>query len=119
MDLKFQPGKNIAMKVPAHEHQDTVRFYRDVLRLKEISSGNSADTPRFEFGDKVLWLDYEPGISQAEIWLEIVTNDIGQASQYLKAQGLHRRDDIEPLPAGFQAFWISSPSNIIHLVSAH
>ena len=74
MDLQFQPGKNIAMKVPTHEHQDTVHFYRDVLRLKEISSGNSDDTPRFEFGDKVLWLDCETGISQSEIWLEIVTN---------------------------------------------
>jgi len=117
MDLQFQPGKNIAMKVPAHEHEDTVRFYRDVLRLKDISSGGPDDTPRFEFGDKVLWLDCEPGVSQSEIWLEIVTNDIDQAAEYLKTQGLHRRDGIEPLPEGFQAFWISSPSNIIHLVS--
>lgn len=118
MGLKFHPGRNIAMKVPSHEHEDTVRFYRDLLQLKELSGDNPGDTPRFEFGDKVLWLDCEPEISQAEIWLEIVTNDIDQASQYLKAQGLHRRDDIEPLPEGFQAFWISNPSNIIHLVSA-
>jgi len=24
---------------------------------------------------------------------------------------------LEPLPEGFRAFWISSPANIIHLVS--
>lgn len=50
---------------------DAVHFYRDVLRLKEISSGNSDDTPRFKFDDKVLWLNCDPGISQAQIWLEI------------------------------------------------
>lgn len=106
------------MKIPTHEYQNTVRFYREVLRLKEITSTGSDDTPRFEFGDKVLWLDCVPGISQAEIWLEVVTNDIDQASDHLKEQGCHRRDEIEPLPSGFKAFWISSPSNIIHLVSA-
>ncbi|MFP3979354.1 VOC family protein [Marinobacter sp. KMM 10035] len=118
MDLEFQPGKNIAMKIPAHEYQSTVRFYRDVLRFTEIQSNGPNDTPRFEFGDKVLWLDCMPGLSQSEIWLEVVTSDIGEASEYLKAQGCHRRDEIEPLPSGFKAFWVSSPSNIIHLVSS-
>jgi hypothetical protein len=118
MDLEFQPGRNIAMKLPTHEHQDTVRFYRDVLRLKEIPPTGPDDTPRFEFGDKVLWLDCVPGLSQSEIWLEIVTNDIGQASDHLKGHGCYRRDEIEPLPDGLNAFWISSPSNIIHLVSS-
>lgn len=118
MDLEFQPGKNIAMKIPAHEYQSTVRFYRDVLRFTEIQSNGPDGTPRFEFGDKVLWLDCMPGLSQSEIWLEVVTSDIGEASEYLKEQGCHRRDEIEPLPNGFKAFWISSPSNIIHLVSS-
>lgn len=118
MDLEFQPGRNIAVKIPAHEYQDTVRFYRDLLRLKEIPTNGSGGSPRFEFGDKVLWLDNMPGLSQAEIWLEIVASDIGQASDYLKEQGCHRRDEIEPLPSGFKAFWISSPANIIHLVSS-
>lgn len=117
MDLEFQPGKNIAMKIPAHEYQSTVRFYRDVLRFTEIQPNGPDDTPRFEFGDKVLWLDCMPGLSQSEIWLEVVTSDIGKASKYLKEQGCHRRDEIEPLPSGFKAFWISNPSNIIHLVS--
>ncbi|MGJ3257598.1 MAG: hypothetical protein ACFE0K_14895 [Alcanivorax sp.] len=117
MGLQFQPGRNIAMKVPSHEHKATVRFYRDVLRLKDISGSSPGDTPKFEFGDKVLWLDCEPGLSQSEIWLEIVTNNIGQASEYFREQGSQRRDDIEDLPEGFQAFWIASPSNIIHLIS--
>ena len=118
MDAEFEPGQNIAMKIPTHEYESTVHFYRDVLRLKELSGKGGGDSPRFEFGDKVLWLDKVPGLSQAEIWLEIVTNDIGAASVYLKEQGCHRRDDIEPLPEGLNAFWISSPSNIIHLVAS-
>ncbi|TLM76877.1 VOC family protein [Microbulbifer harenosus] len=118
MDLEFQPGKNIALKIPAHEYQNTVRFYRDVLRLTELTPDGPDETPRFEFGGKVLWLDCMPGLSQSEIWLEIVTSDIDKASEYFKEQGCHRRDEIEPLPEGFRAFWISSPSNIIHLVSS-
>lgn len=47
MDLQFHPGRNIAMKVPSHEHEDTVRFYRHVLRLKDLPSGDPDDTPRF------------------------------------------------------------------------
>lgn len=118
MNLEFQPGKNIAMRIPAHEYDSTVRFYRDVLGFKEISGSGVGDTPRFEFGGKVLWLDRMPGLSQAEIWLEVVTNDIGLASEHLKEQGCCRRDEIEALPEGFKALWISSPSNIIHLVSS-
>jgi len=118
MDLAFEPGKNIAMKIPAHEYESTVRFYREVLRFKELTGSGANDTPKFEFGGKVLWLDCMPGFSQSEIWLEVVASDIGRASEYLKEQGCHRRDEIEPLPSGFKAFWISSPSNIIHLVSS-
>lgn len=117
MDLEFQPGRNIAMKIPTHEYQATLGFYRDVLRFKELTTAEPGSTPRFEFGDKVLWLDCVPGLSQAEIWLEVVASDIGKAAEYLRAQGCHRRDEIEPLSEGFRAFWISSPSNIIHLVS--
>lgn len=117
MDVRFEPGRNIAMKIPTHEYQDTVHFYRNVIRLNEIPPTSEDSTPRFEFGDKVLWLDCVDWISQAEIWLEIVTSDIAQAATVLQESGCHRRDEIEPLPQGFKAFWISSPSNIIHLIS--
>jgi hypothetical protein len=30
--------------------------------------------------------------------------------------GVVRCDDIEPLPVGMQAFWITSPASIVHLV---
>ena len=115
----FKPGKNIAIKVPPHEYEQTVAFYKDVLGLilKEVSSSDNFETVTFEFGDKNLWIDKSSGISQAEIWLEIETDNIKEAEAYLKTMGCVRRDEIEPLPSDFQGFWISSPSNIIHLVN--
>jgi hypothetical protein len=119
MNPTFQPGRNMAMKVPAHEYASTVAFYRETLRLKELtpSDADGEQTPRFAFGDKVLWLDRVAGISQAEIWLEVVTDDLDAAADFLQHRHCARRDEIEPLPDGFRAFWISSPANIIHLIS--
>jgi len=34
----------------------------------------------------------------------------------IAAAGVVRCDDIEPLPAGMQGFWVTSPAAIIHLV---
>lgn len=110
----FAAGRNIAMKVPPHLYEATVRFYRDVLGLREITM--HAPSVVFEFGVNNLWIDRVVGISQAEIWLEVVTNDISSASKHLNSAGIVRRDEIEPLPEGFQGFWVSSPASIIHLV---
>lgn len=111
---KFSVGRNIAMKVPPHQYEATVHFYRAVLGLKEITK--HAPAVGFEFGSNNLWIDRVPGMSQAEIWLEVVTNDISAAAEQLQAAGVVRCDDIEPLSEGFQAFWISSPASIVHLV---
>lgn len=116
MKPTFRPGRNIAMKVPSHEYDRTVRFYREVLGFNELTPPGSTAL-RFEFGDKVLWLDRMPGLSQSEIWLEVVTDDLDQASEYFNEHECARRDEIEPLPDGFRAFWLSNPANIIHLVS--
>lgn len=113
-NTKFTAGPNIAMKVPPHLYEATIQFYRNVLGFKEITK--HAPAIGFEFGTNNLWIDRVPGISQAEIWLEVVTNDIAAASKHLKAAGVVRCDEIEPLPQGFQAFWISNPAAIIHLV---
>lgn len=119
MKLDFSAGKNIAMKVPAHEFEQTIRFYRDVLGfevLEDIAS-DSDDSVAFAFGDTILWVDKAAALSQAEIWLEIVTEDVESAAYYLRQQGCFRRDEIEVLPQDFRGFWISSPANIIHLVN--
>ncbi|SHI10991.1 hypothetical protein [Desulfofustis glycolicus] len=112
--VKFAAGRNIAMKVPPHQYEATVSFYRDVLSLKEITK--HPPSVGFEFGSNNLWIDQVPGMSQAETWFEIVTDDIAAASQHLEASGVVRCDEIEPLPQNFQAFWVTSPAAIIHLV---
>ncbi|WP_417445656.1 VOC family protein [Kangiella sp.] len=115
----FKPGRNMAMKVPAHEYDQTVAFYRDVLGFELIPLDNDEDsnTIRFKFGDKVLWIDRVTTVSQTEIWLEVTTDDMDGAAEYLQANEVVRCDEIEPLPDGFEGFWISSPANIIHLVT--
>ena len=119
MKPQFAPGKNIAVKVPVHEFDRTVSFYRDILELEEIdaASANDIESVTFRFGDKNLWIDKVTGISQAEVWLEIVTDDISAASRYLKEHDCVRRDEIEPLPIGLKGFWLANPANIIHLIN--
>jgi predicted enzyme related to lactoylglutathione lyase len=119
MKPKFEPGKNIAIKVPPHQFENTVLFYRDVLGLEELdlSPSEQYESVTFKFGDKNLWIDKISSISHAEIWLEIKTDDIEQAAHHFKDYKVVRRDEIEPLPSDFKGFWISSPSNIIHLIN--
>ena len=117
MNRKFEAGNNIAMKVPPHEFEATVAFYREILELKELTPREENASPRFDFAGKVLWIDCVEGCSQAEIWLEVISDNPAEAARYLKTAGVARCDAIEPLPGDFNGFWISSPCNIIHLVS--
>lgn len=116
---KFSAGRNIAMKVPAHEYERTVGFYRDILKFKLLSPNppGEVESTSFLFGDMVLWIDRIAGLSQAEIWLEIETSDIDAASRYLADRDCSRRDEIEPLPKSINGFWLANPANIVHLVT--
>ena len=119
MKPQYKPGKNIAIKVPSHEYEKEVSFYRDIMGLeeRELSSSDQYETISFNFGDKILWIDKISGISQAEVWLEIETDDIAEAASHLEKHGVVRRDKIETLPDDFKGFWVCSPSNIIHLIT--
>ncbi len=116
---RIKAGKNIAIKVPPHEYENTVSFYRDIIGLveQEVSLSESYESISFIFGDKNLWIDKISGISQAEVWFELVTDNCAEAASYLEAQGVVRRDSIEALPDNVKGFWICSPSNIIHLIT--
>jgi len=113
--LKFTGGKNIAMKLPSHIFDATVSFYKDVLKLPLIEKDEASIV--FRFGTQNLWLDRVDRIRTAEIWLEIVTDDVEAAAEYLNQQNVPCRDEIEPLPNGFQGFWVSNPAEVIHLVA--
>jgi len=115
MSATYRGGRNIAMKVPPHQYEATVRFYRDVLGLKRLE--NHPPEVGFEFGGCQLWIDRVPSLSQAEVWLEIATDDIAAAAKHFSGAGVVRCDEIEPLPQGFEGFWISNPASIVHIVS--
>ena len=112
--LKFVAGGNIAIKVPPHVYDETVGFYRDVLGFQQIPEHEPSVV--FAFGSNKLWIDRVAGLSQAETWLEVQTNDLAAAEAYLGAAKVVRCDEIEPLPDGFQAFWVSSPASVVHLI---
>jgi catechol 2,3-dioxygenase-like lactoylglutathione lyase family enzyme len=112
--VNFSAGRNIAMKIPPHLYEATVRFYRDVVGLRQLEK--HLPFVVFEFGANQLWLDNVPALSQAEVWLELATDDLTAAAQYLNQANVVRCDEIEPLPEGFDGFWIANPASIIHLI---
>lgn len=115
MNPTFTAGINIAIKVPPHEYDATVRFYGEILGMPKRR--DYAPAIVFDFGGKNLWLDKVDGLSQAEVWLEIYTDDLAAADRYLEKHGVVRRDEIETLPDGFHGFWVTNAAGIIHLVS--
>ena len=111
---RYCGGSNVAMKLPPHHFENAVRFYRDTLGLPVSDRGESK---LVEFGPIRLWLDRCPQISQTELWLEVVASNTDEAAKHLKDQGVVRCDPIEKLPDGFRGFWITSPADVVHLVS--
>ena len=114
MPAKLYAGLNIAMKVPPHQYQPTIAFYRDVVGLKPIDDHPPA--VGFELGPNRLWIDEVPAMSQAEVWLELFTEDFDSAAQHLEKAGVTRCDPIEPLGEGFRGGWFMNPANIVHMV---
>lgn len=102
------------MKVPSHQMEATIAFYRDVVKLKPYTE--KAPAIGFELGPNRLWIDEAPTLSQAEVWLELFTEDFPQAAAHLAKSGVPRVDAIEPLEAGFRGGWVMNPANIVHMV---
>ena len=112
---RFHGGPNIAIKLPSAVFEPTLAFYRDTLGLPLLERYLPSHV--FQFGSSYLWLDRCEHLVQAEVWLEIVTNDTTAAKKHLATHQVERCDAIEPLPDGFDGFWIRSPSPIVHLVT--
>lgn len=114
MTAQIRGGINIAMKVPPHQYDETVRFYRDVIGLKPFDA--KAPAVGFELGPNRLWIDEAPSASHAEVWLELFTDNFEAAAKHLADNSIVRRDEIEDLGEGFRGGWITNPANIIHMV---
>jgi hypothetical protein len=116
--MKFEGGRNIAMKVPPHLWEQTVGFYRDTAGLEVIKEQSTEiESVCFRFGANQLWIDKVPTLSQSELWLELKVEDSSTAEEYLATSDTTRCDEIEPLPPDFRGFWIQSPAGIVHIVS--
>ena len=112
--VHYRGGNNVAMKLPPHHFDGAVKFYRDTLGLKVSDHGESK---LVEFGPIRLWLDPCPQFSQTELWLEVVSSNSDAAEKDLGDKKVVRCDPIEKLPEGFRGFWITSPADIVHIVS--
>jgi catechol 2,3-dioxygenase-like lactoylglutathione lyase family enzyme len=110
----IEGGINIAMKVPTHQYEATVAFYRDTLGLTPFTEkpGNVG----FIHGPNRLWIDEAPGHTQAEVWLELFTPDFPQAAERLASAGVVRNDAIEDLGEGFRGGWFFNPAGVVHMV---
>ncbi len=112
----FSGGVNIALKTPTHRFDAAVAFYRDVLGLPVLAA--DAASVSFRFGANRLWVDRCERLSQAEVWLELVTPDTKAAAARLAAAGVPRCDAVEPLPIDLDGFWIAAPGDVVHLVTS-
>ncbi len=107
----FGGGGNIAMKLPRDQFVGTVRFYRDRLRLPVLDEKDASVV--FAFGNQKLWLDRADDMMRAEIWLDVVTDDLEAAADILADA---RANEVEPLPEGFEGFWVKNPAGVVHLI---
>jgi hypothetical protein len=114
MSVKIKGGVNIAMKVPSHQYEAVIAFYRDIVGLEPFDE--KAPSIGFHLGPNRLWIDEAPNYSQAEVWLELFTDNHQGALTLLEKGGAIRCDQIEDLGDGFRGGWIMNPSNVVHIV---
>lgn len=119
MNGKFKGGINIAIKIPKVHFEKTLSFYRDILGfpLVEEFGENVSKSYSCQFGPNKLWFDMVENYSQTDVWLELMTDDLESATEYLIENDVQIRDEIEPFPDGLKAHWISNPAGVIHLLT--
>jgi hypothetical protein len=120
MNIQFNGGVNIALKIPKHKYEETVAFYRDVLKLQvkeePIDNPTVSRTHSVVFGPNTVWLDCVDNYPHAEAWLEIQTPDVEKATEYLRSQGVTTKDEFEQIPK--DKHWITDPAGTVMIVSA-
>ena len=118
MDINFEGGGNIAIKIPKGKYEQTVAFYRDILKLdveeRPINNPTVSRTHKVKFGGNTVWLDCVDNYTHSETWLELVTNDFGGATAYLKEKGIEACDELEQIPENMH--WIMDPAGTVFIV---
>ena len=122
MNPTFRGGHNIAMKLPKAQFDQTVVFYRETLGMEVTDNSDESvaegviQSASIRFGPVTLWLDRVDNYARADLWLDLFTDDVDRATEHLAAHGVHVQDELEPLPSGMNAHWISNPVGIPHIV---
>ena len=118
MNPTFEGGVNIAIKIPKSKYDQTIEFYRDVLKLdieeRPISNPTVSRTHKVKFGGNTVWLDCVDNYTHSETWLELNTDDVPAATSYLKSKGVSTCDEIEELPENMH--WIMDPAGSVFIV---
>src|SRR5690606_33963101 len=116
---EFKGGVNIALKIPKRKYDETVAFYKNILRLeteeKPIDNPTVSRTHRVTFGNNVLWLDCVDNYSHSEVWLELKTDDVNKATDYLQAQKVETCDELEEIPDNMH--WITDPAGTVFILN--
>lgn len=117
--IKFEGGINIAIKIPKSKYNETVAFYRDILKLeveeKPIDNPTVSRTHQVKFGGNVVWLDCVDNYTHSETWLELKTPSVEDATAYLNAKGVKTVDELEQIPEDMH--WIMDPAGTVFIVS--
>jgi len=117
-NIEFRGGVNIAVKIPKSKYEKTVAFYRDVLKLRveenPIGHPTISKSYKVEFGPNILWLDCVDNYTHSETWLELRTDDVENAAEYLKSHGIEPCDEIEQIPEGMH--WIMDPAGTVFIL---
>ena len=115
MNPKFEAGINIAIKIPKSKYDQTVAFYREILKLeveeKPIKNPTISRTHEVKFGNNVLWLDCVDNYTHSETWLQLTVPNVEEASNYLQSHGVETCDELEELPDNMH--WIQDPSGTV------
>ncbi|MDW9379682.1 hypothetical protein [Chryseobacterium sp. JV558] len=115
MNTKFEAGINIAIKIPKNKYEETVVFYRDILKLnveeKPINNPTVSRTHEVKFGNNIIWLDCVDNYTHSETWLQLTVPDVEEATEYLQSNGVETCDEIEELPENMH--WITDPAGTV------
>ena len=118
MTAKFEGGINIAIKIPKSKYEETVAFYRDILKLpvaeKTIDNPTVSRTHEVKFGNNIVWLDCVDNYTHSEVWLEIRTDNVNAATEYLKSKGINTCDELEKIPEDLH--WIMDPAGTVFIL---
>ena len=119
MDINFIGGINIAIKIPKSKYDETVVFYRDVLKLeveeRPIENPTVSRTHKVKFGENIVWLDCVDNYTHSETWLELNTDDVDRATTYLRLNGVETCDGLEKIPDTMH--WITDPAGTVFILN--